>query len=158
MILGASLRNNSHLLVDGQCLLSEEGTRQGGLHAMAMYAIGTLPLIHCLDNIAKQAWLVPYSGNFRGVLIFVLIVVDQQPRIFPPTKIYDACVCRTWRIAQQRQRRGYNVRIAVHVRAACSLHWIDRGGNKAMALYRWLRPVDGVLDPKGPLSSSLQAY
>ena len=48
--------NSLCLFVDGQCLLSEEGTTQGNPLAMAMYAIGTLPLIHRLDGIAKQTW------------------------------------------------------------------------------------------------------
>ena len=35
---------------------SKEGTTQGNPLAMAMYAIGTQPLIHRLDDIAKQVW------------------------------------------------------------------------------------------------------
>ena len=53
-ILINTYRNNSCLFVDGQCLLSEEGTTQGDPLAMAMYSIGTLPLIHRLDGIAKK--------------------------------------------------------------------------------------------------------
>ena len=53
-ILINTYHNNSCLFVDGQCLLSEEGTTQGDPLATAMYAIGTLPLTHRLDGIAKQ--------------------------------------------------------------------------------------------------------
>ena len=53
-ILINTYRNNSQLFVDGQCILSKEGTTQGDPLAMAMYAIGTQPLICRLDGIAKQ--------------------------------------------------------------------------------------------------------
>ena len=52
-ILTNTYRNNSWLFVDGQCMLSKEGTTQGDPLAMAMYAIGTQPLIRRLDGIAK---------------------------------------------------------------------------------------------------------
>ena len=55
-ILINTYRNSSQLLVDGQCILSKEGTTQGDPLAMAMYAIGTQPLIRTLDGIAKQIW------------------------------------------------------------------------------------------------------
>ena len=61
-ILINTYRNNSHLFVDGQCLLSEEGTTQGDPLAMAMYAIGTLPLVQQLDGIAKQTWYADDSA------------------------------------------------------------------------------------------------
>ena len=53
-ILINTYRNNSWLLIDGQCMLSKEGTTQGEPLAMAMYAIGTQPLIRRLDGIVKQ--------------------------------------------------------------------------------------------------------
>ena len=61
-ILINTYRNNSCLFVDGQCLLSEEETTQGDPFAMAVYAIGTLPLIHKLDGIAKQTWYTDDSA------------------------------------------------------------------------------------------------
>ena len=61
-ILINTYRNNSHLFVHGQWLLSEEGTTQGDPLAMAMYAIGTLPLIQRLDGMAKQTWYADDSA------------------------------------------------------------------------------------------------
>jgi hypothetical protein len=52
-ILINTYRSDSWLFVDGQCMFSKEGTTQGDPLAMAMYAIGTQPLIRRLDGMAK---------------------------------------------------------------------------------------------------------
>ena len=61
-ILINTYRNPSYLFVGGQCLLSKEGTTQGDPLAMAMYAIGTTPLINSLNGIARQVWYADDSA------------------------------------------------------------------------------------------------
>ena len=61
-ILVNTYRNESLLFVDGQCLLSKEGTTQGDPLAKAMYAASTQPLIYRLDGIARQVWYADDSA------------------------------------------------------------------------------------------------
>ena len=61
-VLINTYRSPSCLFVDGQCLLSMEGTTRGDPFAMAMYAIGTKPLIDCLSGVAKQVWYTDDSA------------------------------------------------------------------------------------------------
>jgi len=66
-ILINTYRNASWLFVGGQCMLSKEGTTQGDPLAMAMYAIGTQPLIHRLNGIGKQVWYADDSAAGSSV-------------------------------------------------------------------------------------------
>ena len=69
-ILINTYRSNSCLFIDGQCILSKEGTTQGDPLAMAMYAIGTQPLIRKLDGISNQVWYADDSAagsNLEGL-------------------------------------------------------------------------------------------
>ena len=61
-ILINTYRDNSQLFVDGQCVMSKEGTTQGDPLAMAMYAIGTQPLIRKLEGVTKQVWYADDSA------------------------------------------------------------------------------------------------
>ena len=55
-ILINTYRNFSQLFIDGDHLLSSEGTTQGDPLAMVMYAIGILPLIQRVNIDARQIW------------------------------------------------------------------------------------------------------
>ena len=61
-ILINTYREDSRLFVDGDCVMSKEGTTQGDPLAMAMYAIGTQPLIRKLDGTIKQVWYADDSA------------------------------------------------------------------------------------------------
>ena len=56
-ILINTYREDIQLFINGETLLSQEGTTQGDPLAMAMYAITITPLIHHLENKSvEQAW------------------------------------------------------------------------------------------------------
>ena len=63
-ILINTYRDPTDLFVDGDCLLSQEGTTQGDPLAMPMYALATVPLINRLsrDSIT-QIWYADDVGK-----------------------------------------------------------------------------------------------
>ena len=62
-VLINTYREPSSLVVGGKCLLSREGTTQGDPLAMAMYALGTIPLIDRLKNLnTSQIWYADDSA------------------------------------------------------------------------------------------------
>ena len=56
IVLTNTYRNNSSLFIEGQTILSCEGTTQGDPLASAMYALGVIPLIRKLQHLAQQLW------------------------------------------------------------------------------------------------------
>lgn len=55
-ILINTYREDSELFIDGDTILSQEGTTQGDPLAMPMYAVATMPLIGRIQGSAKQVW------------------------------------------------------------------------------------------------------
>ena len=98
-------RHNPKLFVGGETLLSQEGTTQGDPLAMAMYAIaiaiGTLPLIHRLDQITKQVW---YAGDATaGGRLHHLHVHSWWTQLLScgPEYGYHANASKTWLVVKQ---------------------------------------------------------
>ena len=54
--------------MDGECLLSKEGTTQGDPLAMAMFAITIMPLTEHLNGMTKQIWYAD-DASAEGSLI-----------------------------------------------------------------------------------------
>ena len=61
-ILINSYRCPTELFVDGDIILSQEGTTQGDPLAMAMYGLATIPLIRRLDGLCTQVWYADDSA------------------------------------------------------------------------------------------------
>ena len=57
-----SYRSPTELFVDGDIILSQEGTTQGDPLAMAMYGLATIPLIRRLDGLCLQVWYADDSA------------------------------------------------------------------------------------------------
>ena len=55
-VLINTYREPSELFIDGEVILSQEGTTQGDPLAMPMYAVATLPLIKRLPKSVTQVW------------------------------------------------------------------------------------------------------
>ena len=53
---------DAFLFTGGRTIFSSEGTTQGDPLTMAMYTIGTLPLISHLTGLVKQCWYANYSA------------------------------------------------------------------------------------------------
>ena len=71
VVLTNTYRNHSCLFIEGQTLLSREGTTQGDPLATAMYALGVVPLIRKLNHLTPQLWFADDAsagGNLTDLL------------------------------------------------------------------------------------------
>ena len=66
-ILINTYRSPTELFVDGDVILSQEGTTQGDPLAMPMYGLATIPLIRRLDGLCKQIWYADDSAAIGTV-------------------------------------------------------------------------------------------
>ena len=66
-ILINTYRAPTELIVDGDTILSQEGTTQGDPLAIPMYALATIPLIKKLHRNYKQVWYVDDAAAVGGL-------------------------------------------------------------------------------------------
>ena len=76
-------RECSNLFIDGDVILSQEGTTQGDPLSMAFYALATLPLIKSLPNSVHHIWYaddVSAVGSVKDLSNWWNALVDQGPK------------------------------------------------------------------------------
>ena len=89
-----------HLYIDGETLLSQEGTTQGDPLAMAMYAIGIILLIRRLTNESvKQAWYAN-DATAGGQLAHLRTWWDRLVDIGPDFGYYPNA-SKTWLVVKE---------------------------------------------------------
>ena len=92
-------REASSLFIDGECLLSEEGTTQGDPLAMAMYALSTVPLIRKLDGLATQVWFADDAAA-AGFLADLLVWWKQLSSLGPGYGYY-VNASKSWLVVKE---------------------------------------------------------
>ena len=93
-------RTNTELFVDGESILSQEGTTQGDPLAMAMYALGILPLISAVSTAgATQTWYAD-DATAGGHLTHLRKWWDQL-RAKGPAFGYFVNNLKTWLIVKE---------------------------------------------------------
>ena len=99
-VLINTYREAVQLHIDGETLLSQEGTPQGDPLAMAMYAIGILPLIHPMkEESVKQVWYAD-DATAGAQLTHLRAWWDHMVEIGPDYG-YHPNAAKTWVIAKE---------------------------------------------------------
>ena len=106
------------LFIDGDHILSQEGTTQGDPLAMAMYTVGTLPLICKLHGDVTQVWYA--DDAFAGGRTSDLRVWWDSLVSYGPHFGYNPNICKTWLVvkpehllAAEEHFRGSGVNITI---------------------------------------------
>ena len=99
-VLINTYREDIQLFIEGETILSQEGTTQGDPLAMAMYAIAITPLIHHLeDEEIKQVWFADDAaagGNLAGLKAWWDRIIDLGPEYG-----YHPNASKTWLIVKE---------------------------------------------------------
>ena len=99
-VLINSYRSPMELFVDGDVILSKEGTTQGDPLAMPMYGLATIPLIRRLEGLCRQIWYADDSaaiGTVEQLLAWWNRLTAEGP-VFG----YLPNPSKTWLVTKQR--------------------------------------------------------
>ena len=98
-ILTNTYRAPTELFVDGDTILSQEGTTQGDPLAMPMYALATIPLIQKLEGNHRQVW---YADDAAAVGK-ILDLRDWWERLstIGPSYGYFPNASKTWLVTKE---------------------------------------------------------
>ena len=99
-ILINTYRLDPLLFIDGETLLSREGTTQGDPLAMAMYSIATVPLIKCLQQHVTQVWFAD-DATAGGKLLDLHNWWDQLVECGQDYS-YSANASKTWLVVKPK--------------------------------------------------------
>ena len=93
-------RNDAQLFIDGEMLISQEGTMQGDPLTMAMYGIAVIPLIHRLTN--EQVQKVWFADDATvGAQLTPLRDWWDQLQLIGPDFGYLPNASKTWLIVKE---------------------------------------------------------
>ena len=99
-------RAAGNVFIDGETLYSYEGTTQGDPLAMAIYAIGILPLIHKLPESVNQVWFADdatASSRLQDLLLWRnnLIAMGPSYGYFPNSVSHGLLLSLTLKSKQE---------------------------------------------------------
>ena len=104
-ILTNTYRDDIHLFIDGETLLSQEGTTQGDPLAMAMYALAITPLIDRLyDETTKQIWFADDASAVGD--LSSLNSWRKRLQSIGPEYGYHPNASKSWLIVKQEQAKS----------------------------------------------------
>ena len=98
-ILINSYRAPTDLYIEGECVLSQEGTTQGDPLAMPMYAVATIPLIERLPDSVMQVWYAD-DASALGSVANLRAWWDELARL-GPSYGYFANPSKTWLVSKE---------------------------------------------------------
>ena len=99
-ILINTYRDPTELFVDGDVILSQEGTTQGDPLAMPLYALATIPLIKKLEGNYKQVWFADDAAAAVGKITDLRDWWDRLSTSGPGFG-YFPNASKTWLVAKE---------------------------------------------------------
>ena len=91
-------RKDPSLFIEGECLLSSEGTTQGDPLATSMYSLGVVPLIHQLSHHALHLWFADDAS--AGGTLSNLQSWWQKLNEIGPSFGYHPNAAKTWLVVK----------------------------------------------------------